>query len=79
MGAWRGDRDGGPLRSWIGTNALEPEWEAVFEAHSYGFRSGRGCHDAIEQCFLRLTKGKNRYGYCEKDSWVLDVGGGWGP
>ncbi|MEM9543311.1 MAG: group II intron reverse transcriptase/maturase [Cyanobacteria bacterium P01_E01_bin.42] len=54
-------------------NALEPEWEAVFEANSYGFRPGRSCHDAIEQCFLRLTKGKNRYGYYEKDSWVLDA------
>jgi len=27
--------------------ALEPEWEARFEARSYGFRPGRGCHDAI--------------------------------
>jgi RNA-directed DNA polymerase len=28
-------------------NALEPEWEARFESKSYGFRPGRGCHDAI--------------------------------
>ena len=28
-------------------NALEPEWEARFEANSYGFRPGRSCHDAI--------------------------------
>jgi RNA-directed DNA polymerase len=28
-------------------NALEPEWEARFEPKSYGFRPGRGCHDAI--------------------------------
>ena len=27
--------------------ALEPEWEALFEALSYGFRPGRSCHDAI--------------------------------
>ena len=27
--------------------ALEPEWEMRFEAHSYGFRPGRGVHDAI--------------------------------
>src|SRR4029450_13912985 len=27
--------------------ALEPEWEARFESNSYGFRPGRGCHDAI--------------------------------
>ncbi|WP_100447207.1 reverse transcriptase N-terminal domain-containing protein [Glycomyces xiaoerkulensis] len=29
-------------------NALEPEWEARFEPKSYGFRPGRGYHDAIE-------------------------------
>jgi RNA-directed DNA polymerase len=29
--------------------ALEPEWEAVFEPNSYGFRPGRSCHDAIWQ------------------------------
>ena len=34
--------------------ALEPEWEAVFEPNSYGFRPGRGCHDAIEAIFLNL-------------------------
>jgi RNA-directed DNA polymerase len=28
--------------------ALEPEWEAKFEPHSYGFRPGRSCHDAIQ-------------------------------
>jgi RNA-directed DNA polymerase len=27
--------------------SLEPEWEARFEPRSYGFRPGRGCHDAI--------------------------------
>ena len=27
--------------------ALEPEWEARFEPHSYGYRPGRGTHDAI--------------------------------
>ncbi len=46
-------------------NALEPEWEAVFEPNSYGFRPGRSCHDAIEQCFSRLCKGR--------DTWVLDA------
>ncbi|WP_373547542.1 reverse transcriptase N-terminal domain-containing protein [Chamaesiphon sp.] len=35
-------------------NALEPEWESVFEPNSYGFRSGRSCQDAIEQDFIRL-------------------------
>jgi RNA-directed DNA polymerase len=32
-------------------NALEPEWEARFEPKSYGFRPGRGCHDAIEAIY----------------------------
>jgi RNA-directed DNA polymerase len=31
--------------------ALEPEWEAVFEPNSYGFRKGRSTHDAIEAIF----------------------------
>ena len=30
-------------------HVLEPEWEAVFEPNSYGFRPGRSCHDAIKQ------------------------------
>jgi RNA-directed DNA polymerase len=30
-------------------NALEPEWEALFEQNSYGFRPGRSCQDAIKQ------------------------------
>lgn len=47
-------------------NALEPSWEAQFEANSYGFRPGRSCHDAIEQCWLRL----NRKSKCR---WVLDA------
>jgi len=44
--------------------ALEPEWEAVFEANSYGFRPGRGCHDAIEAIYLSINK---------KPKWVLDA------
>jgi RNA-directed DNA polymerase len=31
----------------LALSALEPEWEARFEPKSYGFRPGRGCHDAI--------------------------------
>jgi len=46
-------------------HALEPHWEARFESHSYGFRPGRSCHDAIEQCFLRLKGGR--------DTWILDA------
>jgi RNA-directed DNA polymerase len=40
--------------------ALEPEWEAKFEANSYGFRPGRNCHDAIRAIFLKL-RGSNGY------------------
>jgi RNA-directed DNA polymerase len=36
--------------------ALEPEWEARFEANSYGFRPGRSCMDAIAQVFITLNK-----------------------
>jgi len=34
--------------------ALEPEWEAVFESNSYGFRPGRRAHDAIEAIFEHI-------------------------
>ena len=47
-------------------NALEPEWEARFEPRSYGFRPGRGCHDAIESLF-RTLRGKS------KRVWILDA------
>ena len=46
-------------------NALEPAWEARFENNSYGFRPGRNCQDAIQQCHQRLRKGM--------DSWLLDA------
>ena len=48
-------------------NALEPEWEARFEPRSYGFRPGRGCHDAIGSLFNTL-RGKG------KRVWILDAG-----
>src|SRR4051794_7381421 len=35
---------------------LEPEWEAKFEPNSYGFRPGRGCHDALEAIFTSINK-----------------------
>ena len=40
----------------LAKQALEPEWEARFEANSYGFRPGRGCHDAIEAIFLEISR-----------------------
>jgi RNA-directed DNA polymerase len=36
--------------------ALEPEWEAKFEPHSFGFRPGRSCPDAIEHIFDVISK-----------------------
>lgn len=36
--------------------ALEPEWEAVFEANSYGFRAGRSPHDAIAAILMSIGK-----------------------
>jgi RNA-directed DNA polymerase len=50
-------------------NALEPEWEALFEPNSYGFRIGRSCQDAIAQSYLRLTQRKNG----SSDRWVLEA------
>jgi len=44
--------------------ALEPEWEAVFEPHSYGFRPGRSAHDAIEAVFVSV---------CHRAKFVLDA------
>ncbi len=46
-------------------NALEPYWEAKFEGTSYGFRPGRGCHDAIERIFNFMVRGKKQ--------WILDA------
>ncbi|MEO1375857.1 MAG: group II intron reverse transcriptase/maturase [Cyanobacteria bacterium J06635_10] len=37
---------------------LEPEWEAKFESHSYGFRPGRSCHDAVKAIFGEIRKPK---------------------
>src|SRR5919197_3101036 len=34
--------------------ALEPAWEAKLAPHTYGFRPGRSCWDAIAAIFLRI-------------------------
>jgi RNA-directed DNA polymerase len=47
-------------------NALEPFWEARFEGSSYGFRPGRGCHDAIQRVFTLARPNTTR-------PWVLDA------
>ncbi|MEU7864552.1 reverse transcriptase domain-containing protein [Nonomuraea sp. NPDC049141] len=48
-------------------NALEPEWEARFEPKSYGFRPGRGCHDAMSAIFT-VCRGPRA-----KRVWALDA------
>ncbi len=45
---------------------LEPFWEARFEASSYGFRPGRGCHDAIAKIYLLARPNKTK-------KWVVDA------
>ncbi|MGD1909575.1 MAG: group II intron reverse transcriptase/maturase [Rivularia sp. (in: cyanobacteria)] len=44
--------------------ALEPQWEANFEPNSYGFRTGRATHDAIEAIFSAIRS---------KAKYVLDA------
>lgn len=46
-------------------NALEPSWEARFEANSFGFRPARGAHDAIQQSHIRLRGGH--------DTWIFEA------
>jgi len=46
--------------------ALEPEWEARFEANSYGFRPGRCTMDAIEAIHKTMVKKGS-------SQWVLDA------
>jgi RNA-directed DNA polymerase len=47
-------------------NALEPYWEARFEGTSYGFRPGRGCHDALAKIYLIARPNKRK-------KWVVDA------
>jgi retron-type reverse transcriptase len=51
----------------LAASALEPEWEARFEPKSYGFRPGRGCHDAIV-AIHGIASGK-----LARRLWVLDA------
>jgi RNA-directed DNA polymerase len=47
-------------------NAMEPEWEARFEGTSYGFRPGRGCHDAIQKAYHFARPNTRK-------KWVVDA------
>jgi RNA-directed DNA polymerase len=44
--------------------ALEPIAETLADPNSYGFRKGRSCADAIEQCYTVLRGAKDR--------WILE-------
>jgi len=44
--------------------ALEPEWEAIFEPNSYGFRPGRSLHDAMSKVHQYT---------CQKEKYILDA------
>ena len=44
--------------------AIEPQWEAIFEPNSYGFRPGRSCHDALKAIHDMLR---------HHDKYVLDA------
>src|SRR5258706_14174649 len=48
-------------------SALEPSWEAQFEGCSYGFRPGRGCHDAIEKIYRLAPPNTRRGGIVDAD------------
>ncbi|NLS14008.1 group II intron reverse transcriptase/maturase [Vibrio sp. SM6] len=45
--------------------ALEPVSESTADRHSYGFRPHRSCADAIEQCFVNLSRKASA-------QWVLE-------
>jgi RNA-directed DNA polymerase len=45
-------------------NVIEPIFEQGFAEHSYGFRPGRGCKDALRQVDARLKSGS---------TWVVDA------
>ena len=53
-------------QQFITRSALEPYWEAKFEACSYGFRPGRSAHDAMEHVFLIARHAQAR-------RWALKV------
>lgn len=46
-------------------NALEPEWEAIFEKGSYGFRPKRNVNDAVSRLWSALNKPGSR-------KWIVD-------
>ena len=52
----------------IAKEALEPEWEAKFEANSFGFRPGRCTQDAINEIYAALNNSA-----VGRNQWILDA------
>ena len=50
--------------------AMEPEWEARFEPHSFGFRKGRSPIDAVHHIFTTLLHQKGKKVH---PGWVFDA------
>jgi retron-type reverse transcriptase len=44
---------------------LNQIWEEDFKGFSYGFREGRGQHDALDALYVGITR--------KKVNWVLDL------
>jgi RNA-directed DNA polymerase len=54
--------------------ALEPEWEAIFEPNSFGFRPGRSVQDAAVAVKHGLgAEGGGRKNQQARCSWILDA------
>ena len=51
-------------------SAMDPEWEARFEPHSFGFRPGRSAIDAIHHMAVTLMHYKGRKPH---PGWVFDA------
>ena len=45
--------------------ALEPVSETLADKSLYGFRQKRGCHDAIERCYIHLSRN-------DSATWILE-------
>lgn len=45
--------------------ALEPVSETLADKSSYGFRRNRSCHDALERCFIHLSRE-------DSATWILE-------
>ncbi len=50
--------------------ALDPEWEAKFEPHSFGFRPGRNAIDVVHHISCTLMHQKDRRPH---PGWILDA------